>query len=164
VANMTLLNKRITTALMATSITLCALAPSPALAQTNSTLNGSASKGTIHTSATKKFFNEHPKVKSATIGAGAGAGVGAVTGLLTGRGVLRGAAVGAGTGAGVGLIQSSTTMKRHPIMKDIAQGTLVGTGVGLAANRGYGTGRRTTQTAVAGAAVGLGIGLLKELR
>lgn len=161
---MKVMNKRITTALMATSIALLStLAPAPSLAQ-SSTLNGTASKGTLQTSATKKFFYEHPKVKSATIGAGAGAGVGAVTGLLTGRGVLRGAALGAGTGAGVGLIQSSQTMKRHPIMKDVAQGTLVGTGVGLAANRGYGTGRRTTQTAVAGAAVGLGIGLLKELR
>jgi hypothetical protein len=164
VATMTLLKKRITTAMMASSIAaLCAFAPSASNAQ-NSTLSGAASKGTLQTSATKKFFYEHPKVKGATIGAGAGAGVGAVTGLLTGRGVLRGAALGAGTGAGVGLIQTSNTMKRHPIMKDIAQGTLVGTGVGLAANRGYGTGRRTTQTAVAGAAVGLGIGLLKELR
>lgn len=159
-------NRRVAAAALA-AVTTCfySLTPvQPGLAQT--TLNGSASKSTARgkVSKTKRYFDAHPKVKSATVGAGVGAGVGAVTGLVTGRGVLRGTAVGAGTGAGVGLLQSSHTMKRHPIVKDIAQGTLIGGGLGLAASRGRGTGRRTAKTAAAGAAVGLGIGLWKNLR
>lgn len=160
-ALMTLTTKISATAMAALVAGLFTLTP----VQAQSTyLNGSASKGTANTSATKRYFNAHPKVKSATIGAGVGAGVGAVGGLVTGRGVLRGAAVGAGTGTGVGLLQSSQTMKRHPVMKDVAQGTLVGAGLGLATHRGHGTAKKTTQTAVAGAAVGLGIGLIKNLR
>ncbi|MBX9666984.1 MAG: hypothetical protein K2X93_05160 [Candidatus Obscuribacterales bacterium] len=137
-----------------------------AFAQYNSgkNLQGSASRNTAGLTGTKKFFAEHPKVKSATVGAGVGAGVGAVTGLVTRKGVLRGSALGASTGAGVGLLQSSETMKRHPIMKDMAQGTLVGAGIGLAAHRGHGAGKKTTQAAIAGAAVGLGAGLLKNLQ
>ena len=158
---MTLTTKVSATAMAAVVAGLFTL--TPVQAQTKY-LNGSASKSTANTSATKRYFNAHPKVKSATIGAGVGAGVGAVGGLVTGRGVLRGAAVGAGTGTGVGLLQSSQTMKRHPVMKDVAQGTLVGAGLGLATHRGHGTAKKTTQTAVAGAAVGLGIGLLKNLR
>jgi hypothetical protein len=151
------------TAVAALVAGLFTMSPAPSLAQTK-TLSGTASRSTASTSATKQYFNNHPKVKSATIGAGVGAGVGAVGGLVTGKGVLRGAALGAGTGTGVGLIQSSETMKRHPVMKDIAQGTLVGAGLGLATHRGHGTAKKTTQTAVAGAAVGLGVGLWKSLR
>lgn len=159
-------NRRIAAATLV-AVTTCfySLTPvQPLSAQT--TLSGSASKSTSHSkvSKTKKYFNAHPKVKSATVGAGVGAGAGAVTGLLTGKGVLRGTAIGAGTGAGVGLLQSSHTMKRHPVVKDIAQGTLIGGGLGLAASRGRGTGRRTFKTAAAGAAVGLGVGLWKNLR
>ena len=58
----------------------------------------------------RTYFQKHPKVKSAVVGAGVGAGVGAATGLIARRGVLRGAASGAGTGAGVGLLRSSDTM------------------------------------------------------
>lgn len=159
-------NKRIAAAALV-AVTTCfySLTPvTPAYAQT--TLNGSASKGASQgkVSKTKKYFNAHPKVKSATVGAGVGAGVGAVTGLVTGRGVLRGTAIGAGTGAGVGLLQSSKTMKQHPVVKDVAQGTLIGGGLGLAASRGRGTARRSLKTAAAGAAVGLGVGLWKNLR
>src|SRR5260370_1186047 len=59
-----------------------------------------------------QYLNDHPKVKSATVGAGVGTAAGAVTGLVTGRGVIRGAAIGAGTGAGVGLIRSSRILAR----------------------------------------------------
>lgn len=163
VASMTLTKKISTTTLAALVAGLFTIAPAPSMAQSK-TLSGSASRSTAQTSATKRYFNAHPKVKSATIGAGTGAAVGAVGGLVTGKGVLRGAAVGAGAGTGVGLLQSSETMKRHPVVKDIAQGTLVGAGLGLATNRGHGTAKKTTQTAVAGAAVGLGVGLLKNLR
>jgi hypothetical protein len=124
----------------------------------STTLHGSASKTHLKSST---YFSQHPKVKAATIGAGVGAGAGALTGLITHKGVMRGAAIGAGTGAGVGLVQSSRTMKRHPIIKDVAEGTLVGGGLGLAGSR---QGRTAVKTAGVGAAVGLGAGLLKNLR
>lgn len=106
----------------------------------------------------RTFWQKHPKVKAATIGAGVGAGAGAVTGLIARRGVVRGAAIGAGTGAGVGLVRSSETMKRHPIIKDVSTGTLVGLGIGAAAGRRGGA----LKGAGVGAAVGLGASLLKN--
>lgn len=109
----------------------------------------------------RTYFQRHPKVKAATIGAGVGAGAGAVTGLVTRRGVVRGAAIGAGTGAGVGLVRSSKTLKRHPIVKNTATGALVGLGLGAAGGR---RGSTTVKTTAAGAAVGLGYGLLKHLK
>jgi len=103
------------------------------------------------------YISTHPKMKSATIGAGVGTAAGAVTGLLTGRGVLRGAVIGAGAGAGTGLLRSSYTMQRHPIVNNIATGTMVGMGLGLAGGRFHGT---TARTAGVGAAAGLATGLL----
>jgi hypothetical protein len=107
----------------------------------------------------RQYFADHPKVKATTVGAGVGAAAGAVTGLVTGRGVLRGTAVGAGTGAGVGLVRSSNVMKRHPIVKDVATGSLVGMGIGYAGGRNRGTTARATAV---GAAAGLATGLLKH--
>lgn len=107
----------------------------------------------------RTYWQRHPKVKAVAIGSGVGAGAGAVTGLISGRGVLRGAAIGAGTGAGVGLVRSSHTMQRHPIVRDVATGTLVGLGFGAAASR---RGKRMAQGAGVGAAVGLGLGLLRD--
>jgi hypothetical protein len=83
----------------------------------------------------RTYFQRHPKVKAVTIGAGVGAGAGALTGLVSGAGVVRGAAIGAGSGAGVGLVRSSRTMKRHPIIRDTATGTLAGLGIGAASSR-----------------------------
>jgi len=116
---------------------------------------------TVYVKDNRTYFQRHPKVKAATVGAGVGAGVGALTGLVTGRGVLRGGAIGAGTGAGVGLVRSSTTMKRHPIIRDVATGTLVGGGLGWAGSRRGGT---VAKTAGVGAALGLGVGLFKHLQ
>lgn len=110
------------------------------------------------------YWKRHPKIKSATIGAGVGAGVGAVTGLVSGKGVVRGAAIGAGTGAGVGLIHSSATMKRHPILKTTTEGATVGLGLGLAATKGHGSGKKVGAATAIGAAVGLGAGLLNKLK
>jgi hypothetical protein len=104
-----------------------------------------------------QYFAAHPKVRAATIGAGVGTAAGAVTGLVTGRGVLRGAVIGAGSGAGVGLIRSSHTMQRHPIVKDLATGSLVGWGLGMAGGSNHGTAARTT---LVGGAAGLATGLL----
>lgn len=109
----------------------------------------------------RTYFQKHPKVKSAVVGAGVGAGVGAATGLIARRGVLRGAAIGAGTGAGVGLVRSSNTMKRHPIVKNTATGALAGLGLGAAAGR---RGSTKWKSAGVGTAIGLGYGLFRHLR
>ncbi len=109
----------------------------------------------------RTYFQRHPKVKAVSIGAGVGAGAGALTGVISGSGVVRGAAIGAGTGAGVGLVRSSRTMKRHPIARDTATGTLAGLGIGAASGRG---GKRALTGAGVGAAVGLGVGLFKHLK
>lgn len=116
---------------------------------------------TVYVQDNRTYFQRHPKVKAAAIGGGIGAGVGAATGLITGRGVLRGGAIGAGTGAGVGLVRSSETMKRHPIIRDVATGALAGGGLGWAGSRRNGT---IAKTAGVGAALGLGVGLFKHLQ
>ena len=114
------------------------------------------------TSATKRFFQQHDKIRSATVGAGVGTAAGAITGLVSGKGVLRGAAIGAGTGAGIGLIETSKTLKRHPIIKSIATGTTAGLGLGAAASGGEHSVKRVGEGAAVGAALGLGLGLLKD--
>lgn len=112
------------------------------------------------TNSVKSFFYRHPKVKSATIGAGIGTAAGAATGLITGRSVAKGALVGAGTGAGVGLIRSSEILRRHPIVKNTATGAAVGLGLGVAAQRGHNSGLKG---AAVGAGVGLGLGALSQV-
>lgn len=160
--------------------TLMLATPLPALAQ-NAVLSGRAERfdssstcnksqvrtivvekpvyRTVYVKDKRTYWQKHPKVKAATIGAGVGAGAGAVTGLISNRSIVRGAAIGAGTGAAVGLVRSSDTLKRHPIVQDLGTGTLVGLGIGAA------TGRRggTAKGAGVGAAVGLGAGLLRHL-
>ena len=68
---------------------LCAV-PSSA-----SGLQGTVKKSGAHVSATKRFFRQHEKIRSAAVGAGVGTAAGALAGLLTGKGVVRGAAIGA---------------------------------------------------------------------
>jgi hypothetical protein len=116
---------------------------------------------TVYVRDSRTFFQRHPMVKAATIGAGVGAGAGALTGLVTGRGVIRGALIGGGAGAGVGVVRSSQIMRRHPIVRDVATGSLVGLGLGAAASRGH---RLPLQATAVGAAVGLGVGLFKNLK
>jgi hypothetical protein len=112
-------------------------------------------KRTLH-----EYMLAHPKIRSATIGAGVGTAAGVVTGLITGRGIMRSALIGAGTGAGVGLIRSSETLKRHPIARDTATGSAVGLGLGWAAsNRWH---RLTGPGAGLGAVAGLGVGVLRN--
>jgi hypothetical protein len=138
----------------------------------NASLNGNANANqnfhpqrplihTVYVQDNRTFFQRHPMVKSATIGAGVGAGAGALTGLVTGRGVIRGGLIGAGAGAGVGVVRSSQIMRRHPIVRDVATGSLVGLGLGAAASRGH---RLPLQATAVGAALGLGVGLFKNLR
>jgi hypothetical protein len=108
----------------------------------------------------RTYFQRHPKVKSAVVGGAVGAGGGAVAGLISGRGVLRGAAIGAGTGAGVGLIRSSRTMKRHPLVRDLTTGAAVGLGLGAASSR---RGSTMVKSAAIGTAVGGGYHFLKKM-
>ena len=133
-------------------------------------LHGSTNQGfhpqrpiihTVYVRDNRTFFQRHPMVKSAAIGGGVGAGAGALTGLVTGRGVVRGALIGGGAGAGVGIVRSSQIMRRHPIVRDVATGSLVGLGFGAAASRGH---RLPLQATGVGAAIGLGVGLFKNLR
>ncbi|MBX9939187.1 MAG: hypothetical protein K2Y32_08050 [Candidatus Obscuribacterales bacterium] len=113
----------------------------------------------VYVQDNRTYWQKHPKVRATALGAGVGTAAGAVTGLVSGRGVVRGGLIGAGTGAGVGLVRSSETMKRHPIVRDVASGTLVGLGLSAAATRGK---KRLWQGTGVGAAVGLGYGLLKN--
>ena len=101
----------------------------------------------------RTFWQRHPMIKSATIGAGVGAVGGGVVGLISHRGIMHGALVGAGAGAGVGAIHASKTMRRHPYMRDAAEGGVAGLGLGLAASRSHGT---ALGAAGIGAAAGLG--------
>ena len=114
------------------------------------------------TSKVKTYLQTHPKVKKAAIGAGVGTAAGAAVGLISGKGVLRGAAIGAGTGATVGAISGSKTLRAHPYMKDMAEGTLGGAGLSLAMNKGHGKGKRVAEGAALGAAAGLATGFLKK--
>lgn len=116
---------------------------------------------TVYVQDRRTYWQRHPMIKKATIGAGIGAGVGAVTGLVTHRGVLRGAAIGAGTGATIGVIRASRIMRRHPIIRDVATGAVAGLGLGWAGTRRHG---RIGQFTGVGAALGLGVGLWKHLR
>src|SRR5262249_45082281 len=108
----------------------------------------------------RTYFQRHPKVKATVVGAGVGAAGGAVVGLISHRGMLRGAAIGAGAGAGTGLIRSSETLKRHPVIRDVATGTAVGLGLGWAASRRGGT---VGKAGALGALGGLGYNFLKKL-
>jgi hypothetical protein len=109
----------------------------------------------------RTYWQRHPMQKGAAIGGGVGAAGGAIAGLISGRGLLRGAAIGAGTGAGVGVVRTSQTMKRHPVVRDTATGGLVGLGLGWASSR---RGSTIGKTAGVGAAGGFGYALLKDLK
>jgi hypothetical protein len=109
----------------------------------------------------RTYWQRHPMQKGAAIGGGVGAAGGAIAGLISGRGILRGAAIGAGTGAGVGVVRTSETMKRHPVVRDTATGGLAGLGLGWASSR---RGSTIGKTAGVGAAGGFGYALLKDLK
>jgi hypothetical protein len=149
--------------LVLSAVTLCSAVLMASSASAYSTYSGRVNSSRHHGKhpvTLHQYFSDHPKVRAATIGAGVGTAAGAVTGLVTGRGVLRGAVIGAGAGAGVGLVRSSHIMRRHPIVRDVATGSLVGLGLGLAGGRNHGTAARATGV---GAAVGLATGLLTHL-
>jgi hypothetical protein len=151
-------NLRQVASIALTAITMQAAALTPALADT---LQAGVSKGTSQ-SKVKTFFQNHEKVRQATIGAGVGTAAGAVTGLVSGKGLVRGAAIGAGTGATVGLVNSSKIMSKHPVVKDVANGTITAAGLTWSASKGRGQTKNVAKGAAVGAALGLGMGLLKD--
>ncbi len=151
---MSILNFRVLTTAIA-GIALTAQCATPAFAQ----YRGYVQQPSIG-QKTRGFMYRHPKVKSATVGAAVGTAGGAAIGLISGRGIMRGALIGAGTGAGVGLVRSSSTLQRHPIMRSTATGTVAGLGIGMAAGRGHGSGLKG---AAVGGAVGLGLGALSQV-
>ena len=124
------------------------------------TLTEGVSKG--QPSKVKTYFQNHQNVRKATIGAGVGTAAGAVAGLVSGKGLVRGAAIGAGTGATVGLVNSSKIMSKHPVVKDVASGTLTAAGLTWSASKGRGQTKNIAKGAAVGAALGLGVGLLKD--
>ena len=95
----------------------------------------------------------NPIVKQAAVGAVAGTIGGALSGETS---AVKGAGIGALTGAGTGLIDTSTTMKRKPMLKSTAKGAVIGTGVSAVAGRGK------VKGAVVGAGVGAGAHVLND--
>ncbi|MGE0201815.1 MAG: hypothetical protein AB7P76_12730 [Candidatus Melainabacteria bacterium] len=97
------------------------------------------------------------KTKTVVRQAAIGAGIGALGGALTERtSIGRGLGVGALTGAGTGLIETSDSMQRHPLVKNTLQGAVIGTGTSVA-RRGD-----TARGAVIGAGAGAGWHLLRN--
>ncbi len=95
----------------------------------------------------------NPIVKQAAIGAVAGTIGGALSGETS---AVKGAGIGALTGAGTGLIDTSSTMNRKPLLKSTAKGAVIGTGVSAVAGRGK------VKGAVVGAGVGAGAHVLND--
>jgi hypothetical protein len=88
-----------------------------------------------------------PAVKQGAIGAAAGAAVGAFSDRSSvGKGAITGAAVGVGTG----LMTQSQFFRDKPLLRNAAQGAVIGTGAS------YATGRSKTNGAVLGAGGGAG--------
>jgi hypothetical protein len=72
---------------------------------------------------------ENQAVKTVVKQAAVGAGIGAATGYISKESSIgRGAGIGAITGAGTGLLDSSNTLRRRPLIKDTAKGAVIGTG------------------------------------
>ncbi|WP_373533218.1 YMGG-like glycine zipper-containing protein [Vampirovibrio sp.] len=88
-----------------------------------------------------------PAVKQGAIGAAAGAAVGVMSDRTS---VGKGAATGAAVGVGTGLMTQSRFFKDKPLLRNTAQGAVIGTGAS------YATGRSKTNGAVLGAGSGAG--------
>ncbi len=94
-----------------------------------------------------------PAVKQGAIGAAAGAAVGALSDRTSvGKGAVTGAAVGVGTG----LLTQSKYFRDKPLLRNTAQGAVIGTGAG------YATGRSKLDGAVLGAGGGAGYHYIKK--
>lgn len=94
-----------------------------------------------------------PVVKQGVVGAAAGAAVGALSDRSSvGKGAVTGAAVGVGTG----LMTQSRYLRDKPLLRNAAQGAVIGTGAS------YATGRSKTNGAIIGAGSGAGYHYVKK--
>jgi hypothetical protein len=87
----------------------------------------------------------HPVARQAAVGAAVGVGAGALSDRTS---IMRGAATGAVTGVGTGLVSQSRYFRNRPLLRNTAQGAIVGTGTSYALRKDK----------VKGAAVGAGAG------
>jgi YMGG-like Gly-zipper/Glycine-zipper domain len=82
-----------------------------------------------YTLPSQAWNGENHAVKTVVKQAAVGAGIGAATGYISKESSIgRGAGIGAITGAGTGLIDSSSTLRNRPLIKDTAKGAVIGTG------------------------------------
>lgn len=94
-----------------------------------------------------------PAVRQGAIGAAVGAGAGVLSDRTSvGKGALTGAAVGVGTG----LLTQSRYFHDRPLMRNAAQGAVIGTGAS------YATGRNKLDGAILGAGAGAGYHYLRK--
>lgn len=94
-----------------------------------------------------------PAVKQGVVGAAAGAAVGALSDRSS---VGKGAATGAAVGVGTGLMTQSKFFRDKPLLRNTAQGAVIGTGAS------YATGRSKTNGAIIGAGSGAGYHYVKK--
>lgn len=94
-----------------------------------------------------------PVVKQGVVGAAAGAAVGALSDRSSvGKGAVTGAAVGVGTG----LMTQSRFLRDKPLLRNAAQGAVIGTGAS------YVTGKSKVKGAAIGAGGGAGYHYVKK--
>ena len=108
--------------------------------------------GSLNAAFADDFWSK-PAVKQGVVGAAVGAGVGALSDRST---VTRGAVTGAATGVGTGLVTQSKILRDKPLVRNTAQGAIIGTGASYATHRDAASG------AVVGAGAGAGYHFLKK--
>ncbi len=117
------------------------------------TILGGLLASSMHTSALAEDLWKKPVVKQGVVGAAAGAAVGALSDRSSvGKGAVTGAAVGVGTG----LMTQSRFLRDKPLLRNAAQGAVIGTGAS------YVTGKSKVKGAAIGAGGGAGYHYVKK--
>ncbi|WP_303674668.1 YMGG-like glycine zipper-containing protein [Vampirovibrio chlorellavorus] len=117
------------------------------------TILGGLLASTMTTSALAEDLWKKPVVKQGVVGAAAGAAVGALSDRSSvGKGAVTGAAVGVGTG----LMTQSRFLRDKPLLRNAAQGAVIGTGAS------YVTGKSKVKGAAIGAGGGAGYHYVKQ--
>lgn len=98
------------------------------------------------------------KTKKVLKGGLIGAGVGAGAGALLDKNVGKTAILGAGIGAGTQAVRYSNYMRRHPVVKTAAYGTLAGAGASQLTRHGS-----IAKGSLWGAAIGTGVGAFRHM-
>lgn len=105
-----------------------------------------------HAQAENNLWSK-PAVRQGALGAAAGAALGVMSDRTS---VGKGAATGAVVGVGTGLMTQSKYLKDKPVLRNAAQGAVIGTGAS------YATGRNKLEGAALGAGAGVGYRYLKQ--